>query len=317
MAILVRENARDVPEVRAAIDWARTELARLGGQPFLSWLGGAAGSDEVDEAEPVPSASPIGPATGNADRIQGVDRLRSCRLVTKSREPLSGFARRQSMTRTAILSATLAGLLLLGACAPAGPGASVGPRSADEAVALVLAHEERFAGIRPYDPGLIGQAAWYEVAEAADGWRVVIRIGWGDCPAGCISEHRWTYAVGGDGGVSLLGETGDPLPDATGISGIVLAGPTCPVERDPPDPACADQPVGGAVLLVRDGSGAEVARVTSGADGTFAAELAPGLYRVVPQPVEGLLGTASEMDVEVEADQPRPALIILYDTGIR
>ena len=73
-----------------------------------------------------------------------------------------------------------------------------------------------------------------------------------------------------------MSETGEPVPDEawpggaaagrTGIRGTALAGPICPVEKIPPDPACAPRPVAGAVVVVRDASGAEVARTTTGAD---------------------------------------------------
>ncbi len=35
--------------------------------------------------------------------------------------------------------------------------------------------------------------------------------GWGDCQAGCISMHRWVFAVN-DVNVTLVSESGDPLP---------------------------------------------------------------------------------------------------------
>jgi Carboxypeptidase regulatory-like domain len=112
------------------------------------------------------------------------------------------------------------------------------------------------------------------------------------------------------------GGTAEPSDEA-GVRGIVVAGPTCPVVTDPPDPDCADRPVAGAVLLVLDADGDESARVTSAADGTFSVALAPGRYRIVPQPVEGLMGTASELDVTVGMGEPMGELTIAYDTGIR
>lgn len=220
---------------------------------------------------------------------------------------------RSPVPRAALLATTL--VLALTACGGA-PAAS-GPTDAAAAARLALGEQPRFAGIGPIDPNLIGQAAWYEVTETDDGWKVMIRIGWGDCPAGCINEHRWTYAVDRDGKVDLLGEVGDDLPDATGVHGTVTAGPTCPVERDPPDPACTARPVAGAVLVFAGADGTEVARVTSAADGTFSVELAPGAYRVTPEPVDGLMGTPAPMDVEVEAGQPMTELQVSYDTGIR
>lgn len=207
-------------------------------------------------------------------------------------------------------------VLALVACASTG-GASGTPPGAADAARLALAQQDRFRGIGPHDQNLIGQAAWYQVAAAADGWEVLVRIGWGDCPAGCINEHRWTYSVTHEGTVRLLGQTGDALPDATGVRGTVTAGPTCPVVRNPPDPACADRPVAGAVLVFRDAAGTEVARVTSAADGTFAVELAAGAYRVTAEPKDGLMGTPAPMDVSVEAGQPMTKLNVSYDTGIR
>lgn len=101
------------------------------------------------------------------------------------------------------------------------------------------------------------------------------------------------------------------------LRGDVTAGPTCPVESASPDPACDDRPVAGAVLVVRDANGDEVTRVTSDADGAFRVDLPPGRYTVVPQPVDGLLGTGPPEEVELRAGEPPPPLAIGYDTGIR
>jgi len=228
---------------------------------------------------------------------------------------LSGGAGRPGDVNTPMRGVVLAALMVLSACA-AGPGVS-GVADAAAAARLALAQQDRFAGIRPLDPNLIGQSSWFEVSDAGAGWQVVIRIGWGDCPAGCTSEHRWTYAVGRNGSIALTAETGDDLPDATGVRGTVSAGPTCPVERNPPDPNCAERPVAGAVLVFTDAAGTEVARATSAADGSFRVELAPGAYRVTAQPVDGLMGTPGPIDVVVEAGQQPTEITVSYDTGIR
>jgi hypothetical protein len=103
----------------------------------------------------------------------------------------------------------------------------------------------------------------------------------------------------------------------TGIAGRVLAGPTCPVERIPPDPACAPRGLVGAVIVITDAHGVEVARVTSTADATYAAGLPPGDYILKPQPFRGLMGTAREQAVEVVDGSPGPTVDLTYDTGIR
>lgn len=101
------------------------------------------------------------------------------------------------------------------------------------------------------------------------------------------------------------------------VVGTVHAGPTCPVQR-PGDSACADRAVPGAVLVVTTPAGAEVARVTSGADGSFSVSLQPGAYVLVPQPTAGLLGTAPPLPFTVTPSGSSPAsLDVGYDTGIR
>ena len=101
----------------------------------------------------------------------------------------------------------------------------------------------------------------------------------------------------------------------SGIQGTATAGPVCPVEKVPPDPACAPRPVVGAVIVVRAAGGAEVARVQTGADGGYHADLPPGIYDVVPQPAEGVLGTAPAQRVTIGAGVL--TLDLAYDTGIR
>ena len=102
----------------------------------------------------------------------------------------------------------------------------------------------------------------------------------------------------------------------TGIGGVATAGPVCPVEKNPPDPACAPRPVEGATLAFSDAAGKEVARTTTAADGTFFAELPAGTYVVTPQPAKGLLGTPAPQSVTV-MDGAIVRLDIAYDTGIR
>jgi hypothetical protein len=229
---------------------------------------------------------------------------------------LRGQDRRPDGMTSRIRRAPLLLVLALGlaACA-AVPGGSP-PLDAADAARLALAQQARLAEIGPYDEDLIGQAAWYKVTAAEEGWDVLIRIGWGDCEAGCINEHRWTYAVARDGGVELANEEGDAPPGATGVLGTVTAGPTCPVETIPADPACAPRPVAGAVLVFSDPDGHEVKRATSAEDGSFSVELPPGVYRVMAQAVEGLMATPAPMEVEVEAGPPTE-LQVSYDTGIR
>ena len=210
----------------------------------------------------------------------------------------------------------------------ASANASGGPvTSAEAAFAAVQARSPWFDGVKPKDPNLIGQASWWQAAPAAGGaWTVTVSVGWGDCQAGCIDHHVWAWQVASDGTPTLQSESGSALPadqraalagtsGASGIGGEVTAGPTCPVER-PGDSACAERPVKGAVLVVTDAGGREVARFTTDGSGLFRIDLAPGTYTLAAQPVTGLLGTPAQQHVTVAADR-LTEVTIGYDTGIR
>lgn len=123
-------------------------------------------------------------------------------------------------------------------------------------------------------------------------------------------------AVAVDGGLAFSITNLSALGDPGIVAGRVLAGPTCPVQKDPPDPDCDDRPVEGAVLAVLSQTGAEVARATSNDNGYVEAVLEPGNYRFEPQPVEGLLGTAAPFELDLGPGDIIE-VTILYDTGIR
>ena len=120
------------------------------------------------------------------------------------------------------------------------------------------------------------------------------------------------FAIAGCTGPSA---TATGAPD-TGIGGVATAGPVCPVERNPPDPSCAPRPVAGATIVIRDGSGSQVAVAISGVDGNYFVSLPPGDYVVDPQPVTGLLGTAGKQQAAVVAGAITDVNLD-YDTGIR
>lgn len=122
----------------------------------------------------------------------------------------------------------------------------------------------------------------------------------------------WVVAACGD--PASVGQT--TATTTYTVSGYVHSGPTCPVVITPPDPTCDDRPVAGAVLIIRDASGGLAAETRSLSDGTFMFTLPAGTYTLVPQPVEGLMGTAAELDVIV-VDGAVTHLDVAYDTGIR
>lgn len=108
-------------------------------------------------------------------------------------------------------------------------------------------------------------------------------------------------------------------PNPTGplylVSGLVVAGPTCPVETDPPQPGCEARPVEGAVLVITDDGGNEVSRATTDSAGAFDFKVGEGTYTLTPQPVSSLMGTAEAMTFTVSSDMELDPIV--YDTGIR
>jgi hypothetical protein len=119
--------------------------------------------------------------------------------------------------------------------------------------------------------------------------------------------------------VAACGPTASPI--ATGVpgTGVLItaqAGPTCPVERVPPDPACAPRPVAGATVDVLDMRGGVVATVTTDEAGTVQILLAPGDYVVQGRAANGLMGTAPPVNVTV-VDGTLAPVVLAYDTGIR
>jgi hypothetical protein len=82
-----------------------------------------------------------------------------------------------------------------------------------DAAALVVVTNPLFAGAVERKPDMIGGSTfWTATPLRGGGYRIELTVGWGDCPAGCIEKHVWTFDVDANGGVKLVGETGDPVP---------------------------------------------------------------------------------------------------------
>jgi hypothetical protein len=97
----------------------------------------------------------------------------------------------------------------------------------------------------------------------------------------------------------------------TGISGVTMAAPQCPVERQ--DSPCPARPVS-ARIIVKDGSGTEVTAFNSGADGRFRVVLPAGQYVLVT--ADQMPPTLAPKAVTVVTGQFTEIELTL-DTGIR
>jgi hypothetical protein len=85
--------------------------------------------------------------------------------------------------------------------------------SAADAAALVIATNPIFAGAPEYSTEMIGASRWWKATPRdGGGYTIELTVGWGDCPAGCIERHLWTFEVTPDGTVTKVGESGDEVP---------------------------------------------------------------------------------------------------------
>jgi hypothetical protein len=104
-------------------------------------------------------------------------------------------------------------------------------------------------------------------------------------------------------------------PDS-GIKGTVSIGPTCPVERIPPDPNCADRPYDALIRATR--AGRTLARTRSGGDGSFTLRLRPGSYRLIASSPSPAPYTRSSNELVVRVRSHRFVRVhIAFDSGIR
>lgn len=111
--------------------------------------------------------------------------------------------------------------------------------------------------------------------------------------------------------VVLVGGCTSP-PIDSGVEGTVTVGPMCPVERDPPDPDCADRPL--AVTLEALRAGIVVATFSSDEAGQYRVALAPGNYTFQDK-AHGLPSCHAGPVVVVAQEYTR--LDFVCDSGIR
>jgi hypothetical protein len=73
----------------------------------------------------------------------------------------------------------------------------------------------------------------------------------------------------------------EPVPpyQTSRINGYIHTGPTCPVQRVPPDPNCADRPYADAVIVATNSAGKQY-KGQSDAAGNFSVAVPAGTYTV-------------------------------------
>ncbi|MES2088122.1 MAG: carboxypeptidase-like regulatory domain-containing protein [Patescibacteria group bacterium] len=107
----------------------------------------------------------------------------------------------------------------------------------------------------------------------------------------------------------------NPTSQTGKISGKVTLSPTCPVEKFPPDPACAPKPYQTTIQAFLPDGSELVASAKSNADGTFTMSLPGGDYNLETKGGEVYPRCASQ-GVTVNAGK-EVSVSISCDTGIR
>jgi hypothetical protein len=117
------------------------------------------------------------------------------------------------------------------------------------------------------------------------------------------------------------GSGGTPGPSIAGpisyVEGRATAGPVCPVVRSPEPSECAPRPVAGAVIVASNPGQGEVARATSGADGSYRLTIYGfGSFTLTALPVQGLMRAPAPVTVTLVSTETK-RVDFEYDTGIR
>jgi len=147
------------------------------------------------------------------------------------------------------------------------------------------------------------------------------------------SSTTWWFAKRRLGGAALLAgvllctpastaaqseePVADPDPSNTTLAGQVLIGPVCPVVRVGQGDQCADQPYSGNLSIRTQAGDQEVTQITADPQGSFAVDLAPGTYQIVPlSPPGHILPRGVPQTVTLDAGVTT-TVEVHYDSGIR
>ncbi len=107
-----------------------------------------------------------------------------------------------------------------------------------------------------------------------------------------------------------------PTDSSATITGRLVAGPTCPVETDPPNPACAPRPVPDTEIVATLSDGTEF-RAVSSEEGTFRLALPPGDVVITFAAADAPMLAPDPITATIGANQTLNLGDLTYDTGIR
>jgi hypothetical protein len=103
----------------------------------------------------------------------------------------------------------------------------------------------------------------------------------------------------------------------SGIRGMVLLGPTCPVVTDPPDPKCADRPYATSLVVTTSDQSTVIKELQSDDTGNFSVEVDPGEYAIRSAAASNVLPYCSSGEVIKVNAGAYTETTVQCDTGIR
>ena len=95
----------------------------------------------------------------------------------------------------------------------------------------------------------------------------------------------------------------------------VLLSPICPVERNPPDPACAPKPYKTTITILKALTNTPYKNYVTDASGNLTFLIDPGAY-ILHSESTSSLPYCADLRIEVLANKPQ-SVVINCDTGIR
>lgn len=136
-----------------------------------------------------------------------------------------------------------------------------------------------------------------------------------------VSSNGYTFSLlsATEATATILVSIPSPVESGIGsVSGYVHLGPTCPVEKFPPDPKCADRPYANAkVEFLPKAGGASVKSVVTDSMGKFETKLGVGTYlATIYQKSTLSLPSCPTIEFSIKPDQST-SIEIPCDTGIR
>ena len=104
------------------------------------------------------------------------------------------------------------------------------------------------------------------------------------------------------------------------LKGVISIGPLCPVEKDPPDPACLptyETYKAYPVSIWSSNGRRKIAQLNPALNGSYYLELSPGKYSVILGTGQNSIGSSNLPAEVVIRSQSETILNINIDTGIR